>query len=188
MLHRFIALFLAVIFGLSIILWKPASTSNPAASPEDRAKEDLSRFDYPSQRSIKWQAHFLMPHESLERLFGDDWVYVARFNRLDRRHAYPGVTIKVPLNLREARNYEPLPLFYGPAKDHSKYILIDVTEQWLGTYEYGKLRFSMPAITGIEGHLTPATGSIPPPCIKPPKVMLSILWITPCVFLSMKSM
>ena len=36
-----------------------------------------------------------------------------------------------------------------------KYILLNVTEQWLGAYEYGRLAFSMPAATGIEGHLAP---------------------------------
>jgi hypothetical protein len=48
-----------------------------------------------------------------------------------------------------------LPVFYEPAKRHEKYILVDVTEQWLGAYEYGKLKFSMPAATGMDGHNTP---------------------------------
>jgi hypothetical protein len=96
-----------------------------------------------------------MPHESLERLFGTDWVAVARFNRIDRRHTYPGMTIKVPVRMEDIRNYTPLPTRYEPATKHSKYLLLSVTEQWIGAYENGRLVFSMPAATGVEGHLTP---------------------------------
>ena len=91
----------------------------------------------------------------MERLFGDDWVHVARFNRIDRRHTYPGMTIRVPLVMDDIRDYCPLPSVHPPALTHPKYILLSVTEQWIGAYEYGKLVFSMPAATGVEGHLTP---------------------------------
>lgn len=148
-----------VVLGLAIILaaavFDPKSTSDPAASPEDRAKEDLSRYEYPSQKAIRWKAHFVRPQDSLERLFGKDWVLVARFNRIDRRHVYPGMTIKVPDNMEAIRKYNPLPEVYEPARGHAKYIYLNVAEQWLGAYEYGELVFSMPAATGIEGHLAP---------------------------------
>jgi hypothetical protein len=88
-------------------------------------------------------------------MFGRDWIYVARFNRIDRRHVYPGMTIKVPKDMAQIRNYTPMPAFYEPARHHDKYILVNLTEQWLGAYEYGKLKFSMPAATGTEGHNTP---------------------------------
>jgi hypothetical protein len=155
MVHKFFLVVLALIIACTIIVYGPATTSDPAASPADRDKEDLSRLVYPSLTGIKWKAHFIMPHESLERLFGDNWVYVARFNRIDRRHVYPGMTIKVPENIEAVKNYNPLPLHYGPAEKHPKYVLVDVKEQWLGAYEYGELAFSTPAATGIEGHLAP---------------------------------
>jgi hypothetical protein len=88
-------------------------------------------------------------------MFGADWVWVARFNRLDRRHAYPGMTIKVPDRMEDIRNYTPLPKSYEPARGHGKYILVDVTEQWLGAYENGRLVFSAPAATGKAGTETP---------------------------------
>jgi hypothetical protein len=155
LLHRVFYLILgfAIIFAAAV--FDPKSTSDPAASPEDRAKEDLSRYEYPSQKTIRWKAHFVRPQDSLERLFGKDWVLVARFNRIDRRHVYPGMTIKVPENMEETRTYNPLPEIYEPARSHAKYIYLNVTEQWLGAYEYGTLAFSMPAATGIEGHLAP---------------------------------
>lgn len=155
MLHRIICLILGVIIIFAAAVFDPRATSGPAASPEDRAREDLSRYEYPSMAGIRWKAHFIMPQESLERLFGDDWVHVARFNRIDRRHTYPGMTIKVPERMDDIRDYTPMPSVYEPARKHAKYFLLNVTEQWIGAYESGILVFSMPAATGIEGHLAP---------------------------------
>lgn len=147
------------ILGLAIIsaavTIAPGSTSEPVASPEDKAREDLSRYEYPSMKGIRWKAHFMRPQDSLERLFGKDWVVIARFNRMDRRHAYPGMTIKIPENMEEARNYTPMAATHEKARPHEKYLLLNITEQWIGAYQYGRLVFSMPAATGIEGHLTP---------------------------------
>lgn len=137
------------------VLRTPSATDVPSASPEDAAREDLSRVEYPSLKNIKWHPQFIQPQQSLESLFGADWVLVARFNRIDRRHAYPGVTIKVPDNMQDIRTYTPLPQFYQPAARHDKYILVDITEQWLGAYEHGKLVFSTPAATGKETKETP---------------------------------
>ncbi|NMC74694.1 MAG: L,D-transpeptidase, partial [Geobacteraceae bacterium] len=98
---------------------------------------------------------FIRPEDTLESLYGDDWVYVARFNRIDRRHVYPGMTIKSPKNMADIRDYSPLPATYEPARPYDRYILIDMEEQWLGAYEYGVLKFSMPAATGKDGYETP---------------------------------
>lgn len=153
--QRILRLLLILIIVAAGIIYKPGTTSEPAASPDDHAREDLSRIEYPSLAGLAWRPHFLRPQDSLERLFGDNWVSVARFNRLDRRHAYPGVTIKVPENIEDIKDYTPLPLQYEPAASHPRYILINVTEQWLGAYEFGILKFSMPAATGVREHLTP---------------------------------
>ena len=155
MLQRIVCLVLGVVIILAAAVYDPRTTSVPAASPEDRAKEDLSRYEYLSMAAIRWKPHFVMPQESLERLFGKDWVAVARFNRIDRRHTYPGMTIKVPEKMEDIRDYTPLPSVYEPARTHAKYLLLSITEQWIGAYEFGRLIFSMPAATGIEGHLTP---------------------------------
>jgi len=139
----------------AIVLYQPAGTSEPGANPLDPAKEDLTRVEYPSQKNMKWHGRFIKPHETLESMFGSDWQLVARFNRIDRRHVYPGMTIKVPDNLADIRGYSPLPQFYEPAQRHEKYIVVSLTEQWLGAYEYGKLKFSNPAATGRTGFETP---------------------------------
>ncbi len=147
--------FFAVIAVPLAVIRTPSTTAPPAASPDDKGREDLSRIEYPSLESIRWHPHFIKPDESLESLFGKNWPWIARFNRLDRRHAYPGVTIKVPDNIDDAKKYSPLPNVYEPARRHEKYILVDVTEQWLGAYERGRLKLSFPAATGKEGTETP---------------------------------
>ena len=154
-LHRFLRFFLVVSIVLAAAVLSPKTISNPAASPEDKANEDLSRYEYPSIKEISWQGHFVRPQDNLERLFGKEWLVAARFNRIDRRHVYPGMTIKVPTDIKDIISYTPMPAQYEKAKKHSKYILLNITEQWIGAYEYGKLVFSMPAATGMEGHLTP---------------------------------
>ncbi|HEY6873526.1 MAG TPA: L,D-transpeptidase family protein [Geobacteraceae bacterium] len=154
MLRKILFILIAISF-LVILVYKPAAISEPGASPTDPAREDLARIAYPSQDAIPWTPRFIRPQDTLESLFGKDWPDIARFNRVDRRHVYPGMTIKVPRNMAQARDYCPLPAEYEPAKRHEKYILVSLTEQWLGAYEYGKLKFSMPAATGMEGHNTP---------------------------------
>jgi len=147
-------LFLSAIL-FTIIIYNPLKTSHPAASPKDYAKEDLGRVLYPSTRSIAWKPLFIRPQDTLESLYGKDWELVARFNRIDRRHVYPGMTIKSPLNIADLKNYTPMPREYEPAKRYHRYILVNMEEQWLGAYEYGKLQFSFPAATGKNGFETP---------------------------------
>jgi hypothetical protein len=149
-------LLLALLILGVILLHNPKSVTLAGADPDDPAKEDLTRVEYPSQKNIKWTGHFIMPGETLESLFGKNWPLVARFNRLDRRHAYPGLTIKAPVNINDLKKYEPMPPEYKPAERYAKYILINLTEQWLGAYEKGKLKFSAPVATGKEGFETPA--------------------------------
>ncbi len=148
---------LVLAFGLFslVLLYDPRLISLPGALPADPARENLGRIVYPSQLHIPWKPHFIMPDESLERLFSKRWVDVARFNRVDWRHVYPGMTIKVPQNMADIEDYSPLPEVYEKARAYRKFILINVTEQWIGAYEYGKRRFSMPAATGKRGYETP---------------------------------
>jgi hypothetical protein len=154
--HRIVLVvfFTSLLVGFTV-LRTPDAVDEPAASLLDKADEDLTRVEYPSLKAIKWQGRFVRPQDSLESLYGKDWIWVARFNRIDRRHVYPGMTIKEPVNMDDIRDYTPLPQEYEPAKRYRKYLLLDVTEQWIGAYERGKLKFSMPAATGKAGNETP---------------------------------
>ena len=63
-------------------------------------------------------------------MFHDGWIEVARFNRIDRRHA-------------------------RPAEQDEQFILMDLSEQFLGAYEYGVLRFAAPIASGNGEAETP---------------------------------
>lgn len=152
---RILQVIIPCVIIAAITLCKPSKVSEPGANPLDPAKEDLTRVEYPSQKNMKWHGRFIKPSETLESIFGGDWQLVARFNRIDRRHVYPGMTLKVPDNMDDIRGYSPLPQFHEPARRHEKYIVVSLTEQWLGAYEYGKLKFSNPAATGRTGFETP---------------------------------
>lgn len=116
----------------------------------------LCKIEHPSDKKIESECRRLKKGESLEKLFGDRWVDVARFNRIDRRHIYPGVRIKVPKNLSDIVDFSPMQLHYAPAAAEAKFILVDLAEQFLGAYEYGRLVFSAPITTGEDGNDTPA--------------------------------
>ncbi len=118
----------------------------------------LCKITHPSDGNIENECRILKRGETLEGLFGDRWEDVARFNRIDRRHIYPGVHIKVPKKLDDIVNFTPMPKYYQPAESNPKFILIDLSEQFLGAYEYGRLVFSAPISTGEgeEDKETPA--------------------------------
>jgi hypothetical protein len=65
--------------------------------------------------------------------------------------------------MEDIRGYTPLPKELPEATAHRKYILLDLTEQWIGAYERGVLKFSMPAATGKAGTDTP-TGMFQDEC------------------------
>lgn len=115
----------------------------------------LCRIKYPSDDKVETECRRLKKGETLESLFGDRWIDVARFNRIDRRHIYPGVFIKVPGKLDDIVNFTPMPQHYPPAEVEAKFILVDLSEQFLAAYEYGRLVFSAPITTGEDGNETP---------------------------------
>ena len=103
---------------------------------------------YPSDAAVEWECRMLRPKETLETLFGDNWVDVGRFNRIDRRHVGAGSSIKKPKSMEKLADFQPLPLFYPPAEQDKQFILVDLSEQFLGAYEYGALRFALPIASG----------------------------------------
>jgi hypothetical protein len=109
---------------------------------------DTCAIHYPSDAGIAWSCHRIAPGDTLAGLFGSHWRQVLRFNRIDRRHLYPGVRIKVPRELRQIEDFTPMPATYAPAAGDAKLILIDLTEQFLGAYAYGKRVMSFPITSG----------------------------------------
>lgn len=128
-----------------------------AFAAEGEKKHSPCEISYPSDVLIPWTCHRLKKNESLESLFGDRWQSVARFNRIDRRHALPGTRLKTPVRLEDVENFAPVPaeLAYEASDKDPKFILIDLTEQFLGAYENGVLIFSSPIASGKSDFITP---------------------------------
>jgi hypothetical protein len=104
---------------------------------------------------VEWDCERLRKGETVEKRFGDRWKDVLRFNRVDRRHVYPGVPLKVPRRLEEIAEFTPMPAEYPEAENEEKFILVDLDEQFLGAYERGKRVFSSPIVSGGECDGTP---------------------------------
>jgi hypothetical protein len=111
---------------------------------------DTCEIHYPSDARIAWKCLRISPHDTLTSLFGSHWRGVLRFNRIDRRHIYPGVRIKVPEDLRQVHDFTPMPERYLPADHDRKFIFVNLTEQFLGSYDYGKLVMSFPISSGKD--------------------------------------
>jgi hypothetical protein len=116
----------------------------------------LCKISHPSDAGIEWECRRLRSRETLEGLFGERWKDVVRFNRVDRRHVRPGVYLKVPKRLDDVRDFTPMPSRYEPSASDPKFLLVDLSEQFLGAYEYGRLVFSSPIATGERGNETPS--------------------------------
>ncbi len=139
--------------ALCFLVGTAAVASSLSDIPATRPSPCVVR--HPSDSTIEWTCRRLRRNKSLEDSFGDRWVDIARFNRIDRRHAFPGVSIKVPTQLDEVRGFTPMPLEYPAAETEAKFIVIDQAEQFLGAYEYGALRLALPMTSGERGHETP---------------------------------
>lgn len=120
-----------------------------------RKVKNLCDLHHPSDDFIDWDCLKLKWTDTPEKLFGDEWRDVLRFNRMDRRHFLGGVSIKVPKHLEEIRDFTPLPAEYPDAAEEEKFILVDQSEMFLGAYEHGRLVFSFPVAVGIAGHRVP---------------------------------
>lgn len=136
---------------LAMILLVPTAVHSESTSK----RRSLCDMRCPSDETVQWECRTLRDGESLERLFGEQWVHVARFNRVDRRHVHGGVSIKVPKQIEDVESFLPLPLLYLAAEQEGQFILVNLSEQFLGAYEYDALRFAVPIVSGDEDHPTP---------------------------------
>ncbi|CBE69881.1 ErfK/YbiS/YcfS/YnhG precursor [Candidatus Methylomirabilis oxygeniifera] len=134
-----------------LLLSAPSDLWSATSPPPSRCT-----IQYPSDTRIDWECRRLRARETLETLFGNQWVDLARFNRIDRRHAIPGVSLKVPKRLEDVAGFTPMPQEYPLAAAEAKLILVDLAEQFLGAYEHGRLAFSVPIASGERENETPA--------------------------------
>lgn len=143
------------IFRLLPLLMLLTTVLPPAAWGEGRKIYNLCRINHPSDLAVPWDCRMIKSRETVEQLFGDRWLDILRFNRIDRRHLNAGVSIKVPRNLDDIADFSPLPESYPDAAREEKFILVDLSEQFLGAYEHGELLFSFPIASGNRKFRTP---------------------------------
>ena len=145
--------------GVFFLLLALLLFSSPVASRGEGPKKrrpSPCRVVHPGDSAVEYECRRIGKGETLEKLFGERWKDVARFNRIDRRHLFPGLSIKVPLRVEEIEGYSPMPKEYPSAAGEEKFLLLDLSEQFIGAYEFGRLVFSTPATTGDRDHETPA--------------------------------
>jgi len=144
-----------VVFLLLALLLASVAGASRGEGPKKR-RTSPCRVAHPGDSAVEYECRRIRKGETLETLFGERWKDVARFNRIDRRHLFPGLSIKVPLRVEEMEGYTPMPREYPAAAGEEKFLLLDLSEQFIGAYEYGRLVFSAPATTGEGGHETPS--------------------------------
>jgi len=127
----------------------------PAAHAAAKKRYSPCKIQHPSDVLVEWDCYRLKKKETLESLFGDRWQDVARFNRIDRRHTWPGMTLKVPRQLDDIKDFSPLPTVFPDAENDEKLILVNLYEQFLGAYEQGRLVYSFPIASGDSKFITP---------------------------------
>jgi len=138
---------LTLCLAFSAISRGAGAAESPGAGP--------CAIHYPSDDRVEWECRRLNRGETLESVFGERWTEVARFNRIDRRHATPGVSLKVPKLIEQFSGFSPMALHHQEAEFEGRFIVIGLSEQFLGVYEYGALRFSLPVTTGERDNETP---------------------------------
>jgi len=138
-----------------LLLLLLTTVSPLSARGEGRKIFNLCTVAYPSDAAVPWDCQRIRKGETAENLFGDRWLDLLRFNRIDRRHLNPGVAIKVPRDLEDIAAFSPLPPTYPEAAENEKFILVDLSEQFLGAYEHGELVFSFPIASGDRKNRTP---------------------------------
>jgi len=78
-----------------------------------------------------------------------------KINRIDEKHLIPKQIIYLPIDMELAHAYCPLPKLYHPLAKHPRGIYINLSKQYFGAYEFGKLIFWGPISSGKKGKETP---------------------------------
>jgi hypothetical protein len=110
----------------------------------------LCEIHYPTDYLYEWDCVKVTSKDSPYKIFGKQWQDGLRFNRMDRRHFLAGMSVKVPKQMEDIKEFNPMPPFYLEAEKEPQVILIDQNEMFLGAYEFGALVFSAPVAVGVE--------------------------------------
>ncbi len=110
----------------------------------------LCEIHYPTDYLYEWDCVKVTGKDTPYKIFGKQWQDGLRFNRMDRRHFLAGMSVKVPKQMEDIKEFNPMPPFYLEADEEPQVILIDQNEMFLGAYEFGTLVFSAPVAVGVD--------------------------------------
>jgi len=146
-----------ILFAILIAFAMFPAVSLAAKKAPKPIPKSACKPSYPSDDWVEWSCHRMKGNETPEKLFGEHWEAVLRFNRIDRRHIWEGKYIKIPANLPDVTTlpFSPMPKEAINYRGYPKYVLINLKEQFIGAYEFGELKFSIPIASGRAGHTTP---------------------------------
>src|SRR5690242_6392683 len=77
----------------------------------------LCKVEHPSDSKVAWECRRIRSGEKVEELFGEQWEDLLRFNRIDRRHTYIGISMKVPARLEDIKDFSVMPQVYPAAEN-----------------------------------------------------------------------
>jgi lipoprotein-anchoring transpeptidase ErfK/SrfK len=83
-----------------------------------------------------------------DSLFKANLDLISRINRIEPGLIRKGMIVWLPKDFQWAKIWAPLPESLPEEKELEKLIFVDLSEQWFGAYEKGKLIFSGPISSG----------------------------------------
>lgn len=85
----------------------------------------------------------------------EHWDIIKRVNRIDEAHLIIGKKILVPVNLKKAKKFLPVPEFLKRAKKSKRALYVFLDKQYFGAYQNGRLIFWGPISSGTQENATP---------------------------------
>jgi lipoprotein-anchoring transpeptidase ErfK/SrfK len=93
--------------------------------------------------------------DTLWKLFGKNWKFVSRLNRIGPKALRKGTVLNVPRDWKIAEKYTPAPDSLKETAIFEQFILVDLKEQYVAGYEKGAQKFWYPISSGWDTTRTP---------------------------------
>jgi len=93
--------------------------------------------------------------QTLYQLFGENWEFVSRINKIHPRALRVGMAIKIPKDWKLAKTYSPAPDSLFQIAHLKLFILVNLNDQYLAGYERGRQKFWYSISSGLNPRQTP---------------------------------
>lgn len=161
----FLLLFLIPIFCILACTKAHPMIGTTNSISKNKPRKNLHSYELNSKNKGGQGFHSRKPHVEVHKmrqketfwdLCGKDWKVVAKLNRMTPRLVRPGTMIAVPLNMKKARFFTPLPQQVSTTE--RTLILISISKQALGVYIKGRLKKWMAISSGEPPNYRTPTG------------------------------